>query len=96
MADQELTNGAPVAENGTSMKDKSNGKRGGKDEVPIEELYDLSKPIPKVSFVMISRENDLCRTVPEFYEDEVCILNFQYRKTKLGNHCLLDNHLVLT
>ena len=29
---------------------KNNGKRGGKkDEKPIEELYDLSKPIPRVS-----------------------------------------------
>ena len=31
----------PPTENGTSNKEKSNGKRGGKDEVPIEELYDL-------------------------------------------------------
>jgi len=30
-------------------KEGSNGKRGGKkDDVPVEELYDLSKPIPRV------------------------------------------------
>jgi hypothetical protein len=39
---------APAAETSTSEK-KSNGKKGNRDERPIEELYDLSKPIPRVS-----------------------------------------------
>lgn len=37
---------APAAEN-----NKKNG-RPKKEETPIEELYDLSKPIPKVCYVM--------------------------------------------
>jgi hypothetical protein len=45
---------APPAENGGAPKE--NGKRNFKkqDDVPVEDLYDLSKPIPRVS----SRTND--------------------------------------
>jgi hypothetical protein len=39
---------APAAETSTSEK-KNNGKKGNRDERPIEELYDLSKPILRVS-----------------------------------------------
>ena len=41
------TTAPPAAENGSG----DNVRRGGgrkEDQVPIEELYDLSKPIPKV------------------------------------------------
>lgn len=36
---------------------KEDGKNGGRkrDETPIEELYDLSKPIPKVRHMKSSR-----------------------------------------
>lgn len=44
-----------TTENGVA-KEESNGKRGGgknrEDQVPVEELFDLTKPIPRVSFVM--------------------------------------------
>ena len=34
------------------------GKKGRKDETPIEELYDLSQPIPRVSFPLFHPKND--------------------------------------
>jgi hypothetical protein len=41
------TAAAPTTENG---KDNNGGnRRERKDQVPIEELFDLSKPIPRVS-----------------------------------------------
>jgi hypothetical protein len=43
----------PDAEDGAPAKANGEGKGKGRKkepEVPIEELYDLSKPIPKVSF----------------------------------------------
>lgn len=44
---------ATSAENGTDKKKPDGTGKGGprrkkEDEVPIEELYDLSKPIPRV------------------------------------------------
>ena len=49
---------APASENKVAEANKNNGgkknngKRGQRDERPIEELYDLSKPIPRVSFAL--------------------------------------------
>ena len=44
---------APVTEEVTTEKKQTDNKgkqrRKREDEVPIEELYDLSKPIPRVS-----------------------------------------------
>lgn len=43
--------GSKPAENKENGGKKNNGKKGQqRDERPIEELYDLSKPIPQVSF----------------------------------------------
>ena len=46
---------APVTEEATTEKKSDNNKgknrRKKEDDVPIEELYDLSKPIPRVSFL---------------------------------------------
>ena len=53
MAEEEATSAAPpvATEADAADKSKDNGKKHKKreDEVPIEELYDLSKPIPRVS-----------------------------------------------
>ena len=55
MSAEEVTDtpaAAPAAAAATDDEKKEGGKNGGrsnkKDEVPIEELFDLSKPIPKV------------------------------------------------
>ena len=39
---------APATENGKGNSGKKKNDR--KDQVPIEELFDLSKPIPRVSY----------------------------------------------
>lgn len=59
---------APTAEEPVSTEGKADNKapndkkKGGKrEEVPIEELYDLSKPIPRVSFLLSIRGYDLCK-----------------------------------
>ena len=41
---------APATDASNEKKNDNKGKKGRKDETPIEELYDLSKPIPRVSF----------------------------------------------
>ena len=41
------------AENNDNGGKKNNGKKGQRDERPIEELYDLSKPIPQVSIFVV-------------------------------------------
>lgn len=56
MAETEVTSTAPQATNGqngevdVAEKNKENGKQRRKkdDDTPVEELYDLSKPIPRV------------------------------------------------
>merc|ERR1719313_2577401 len=52
MAEEEATSAAPpvATEADAADKSKDNGKKHKKreDEVPIEELYDLSKPIPRI------------------------------------------------
>ena len=46
MAEEAATPAAPAPATEEKKNDK---KKGRKDETPIEELYDLSKPIPRVS-----------------------------------------------
>ena len=46
------TQAAPAAAD-DKQESKKNGKDRKRDETPIEELYDLTQPIPKVSFVAV-------------------------------------------
>lgn len=49
MAEEAATPAAPAPVTDDAEKKSDNkGKKGRKDETPIEELYDLSKPIPRV------------------------------------------------
>ena len=55
MAEEAATPAAPAPVTEEESKDKKNDNKGKQrrkkeDDVPIEELYDLSKPIPRVSF----------------------------------------------
>ena len=63
--DESIITGAPAAEavaddvsppendaNGAAANGKNKENQGEKEQVPIEELYDLSKPIKRVSFFM--------------------------------------------
>jgi hypothetical protein len=51
MAEEAATPAAPAPDDASKEKKNDNkGKKGKKDETPIEELYDLTKPIPRVSF----------------------------------------------
>ena len=57
MAEEDTKTPPAEAAAPAEQKADSNGKRGGKgarDETPIEELFDLSKPIPRVSLAMTS------------------------------------------
>ena len=49
---------APVTDDASKEKrnDKGKQRRKKEDDVPIEELYDLSKPIPRVSFEILSEK----------------------------------------
>jgi hypothetical protein len=52
MAEEEpKTTETPPAAAAAVEKEDTNGKRGGNrgDQVPVEEQFDLSKPIPRVS-----------------------------------------------
>jgi hypothetical protein len=54
MAEEAATPAAPVPVTEDASKEKKTDRKGKdrkqKDDVPVEELYDLSKPIPRVSF----------------------------------------------
>lgn len=63
--DENIITGAPAAEavaddvspaendaNGAAANGKNKENQGEKEQVPIEELYDLSKPIKRVRFFM--------------------------------------------
>ena len=54
MAEEATTPVAPAPD--ADKKSDNKGKKGRKDETPIEELYDLSQPIPRVSFPIFSSE----------------------------------------
>ena len=59
MAEEAATPAAPAPateDASTEKKNDNKGKKGRKDETPIEELYDLSKPIPRVSFPVSSEK----------------------------------------
>lgn len=59
MAEEAATPAAPAPVTDDAEKKSDNkGKKGRKDETPIEELYDLSKPIPRVSFPLSKPKND--------------------------------------
>ena len=66
MSEDATAAAAAPASNG---KDEKNNGKGAKkrDETPIEELYDLSKPIPKVRTVGDWNWTVLRRNVPAFY-----------------------------
>ena len=52
-------------------KEGSNGKRGGKkDDVPVEELYDLSKPIPRVSGIAHNDQENPVEICTSVYANE--------------------------
>lgn len=54
MAEEAATPAAPAPVTEDASKEKKTDRKGKdrkqKDDVPVEELYDLSKPIPRVSF----------------------------------------------
>ena len=56
MAEEAATPVAPAPD--ADKKSDNKGKKGRKDETPIEELYDLSQPIPRVSFPFFHPKND--------------------------------------
>ena len=48
MAEETKTEAAKTEETPAPSNTNKGGRNNKKDETPIEELYDLSKPIPKV------------------------------------------------
>ena len=60
MSEEEVKATGAVPEEAANGEGKANGKdRKPRDETPVEELYDLSKPIPKVCVLLSVTESNL-------------------------------------
>lgn len=57
-ADAPPSNGKKPPAGGKPSPKKGNKPREEKEQVPIEELYDLTKPITRVSHVVLIANND--------------------------------------
>ena len=77
---------APAAAAPAEGKGNGNGKRNNhkkKEQKPIEELYDLSKPIPRVSAVFLSPADELSLPVV-----------LKRRRSRLSKHIMVIPHHV--